>query len=439
MNARTFTHGLISGLLLSASAAGAAAQDADAAEAPVSTSAAATATSSSAAGGDLVAYRVGKVLTMNEDDDVINNAVVLVKGSRIHAVGKEGEVQIPEGTPVTSFPDGWLVPGLIEAHNHVAGAMGDLHDYVWLTNPGLDTRETVTPNNDDVKRARAGGVTTALLIPGSGTNMSGFGTVVKLGGDSLDEVVVKSPGSIKIAQAGNPEGYWYRVGRSLMNYNTRHTLERALAYHEAWEAYEADPENTPEPAYDPTYDEFRGLFKGEFVASVHTQIYQVVMTTVDMLSKKLDVRTTLDHSTFDGFKVAPMVVAEGDIITMNGPRQFWFDGTQRKVFGNAARWWEGGVRKLGINTDSPVIPQEELSYQAAMACWYGWTPYEALKGLTAVAAESIMVEDRTGRIEPGLDADFAIWTGDPLDPRSACELTVINGEVEHDRDEKTRF
>ncbi|MCH7705099.1 MAG: amidohydrolase family protein, partial [Planctomycetes bacterium] len=180
------------------------------------------------------------------------------------------------------------------------------------------------------------------------------------------------------------------------------------------------------------------LIAGEFPVTVHTQIYQVVMTTVDMLARKFRLRTVLDHCTFDGFKVAPLVL-EADIYTINGPRQYWFDRSQRKMHGNAARWWQGGVHKLGINTDAPVVPQEELPFQAAMACWYGWKPYPALRGLTRIPAEALMIEDGVGSIEVGKDADFGIWTGDPIDPRSSCELTVINGRVVYDAAVKRRF
>jgi imidazolonepropionase-like amidohydrolase len=107
--------------------------------------------------------------------------------------------------------------------------------------------------------------------------------------------------------------------------------------------------------------------------------------------------------------------------------------------GNAARWWQGGVRRLGINTDSPVIPQEELFYQAAMACYYGWTPYEALKGVTRIPAEALMMDHRLGSITVGLDADFGLWTGDPIDPRSSCELTIIDGKVTYDASGKRVF
>lgn len=386
----------------------------------------------------VLAFRVGKIITMDEDDRVINNAVVIVRDGVIDAVGKMSKIEIPDGACVIDMPDAWLIPGLVELHNHTAGALGDLNDLVYLTNPGLRTLETIVPESDNVERARSGGVTTALLIPGSGTNLTGFGTIVKFDGESVDDMVVQSPGSLKIAQAGNPERYWYRVGRTMMNYNTRRTLTQAKDYHERWVAFESGEADTP-PPFNPIYHDFRGLFTHDYIASVHTQMYQVVMTTVDMLANKLDIRTVLDHSTFDAWKTAPLVLEAGDVKTICGPRAFYFDNTQRKIHGIAARWWQGGVRDLGVNTDAPVIPQEELSYQAAMACYYGWTPYEALAGITRVGAEALMLEDRVGSIEVGKDADFGLWTGDPLDPRSHCRMTIINGAIAYDASDDRIF
>ncbi len=384
-----------------------------------------------------IAIRAGKVLTMNADDTVFNNAVVLVRDGKIERIGPRDQVTIPDGYRVIDASDKWLVPGLIDAHNHTAGSLMDLNDMVYLTNPGLRTLETIVPDSDMAKNARAGGVTSVLLIPGSGTNISGFGTLTKTAGRTVDEAVIRSPGSLKIAQAGNPEWYWYGVGRSFMNYNTRQTLEKARDYNDRWTAFERGESKT-QPRFDPIFSEFRGLFQREFIASVHTQIYQVVMTSVDMLAKKMQLRTVIDHGTFDGFKTAPMVL-ETDTYAMTGPRQYWPDFTQRKMHGIAARWWQGGLKKLGSNTDAPVIPQEQLTYQAAMACWYGWLPYPALKGITRVASEALMIDDRTGSIELGKDADFGIWTGDPLDPRSSCEMTMVNGRIEYDACVYRRF
>jgi len=441
----TLTLGL-AGAAMAAPAAAAAAAPASASDAASSAAEARTARSAATAAVEQAeeevvrAFRVGKVVTMDDEDRVINNAVVVTRGRLIAAVGRASEVEIPDEAEVIEMPDAWLVPGLVEGHNHTAASSGDLHDYVYLTNPGLRTLDSVDPQAGR-ERAHAGGVTTALLIPGSGTNMSGFGTLVKFHGDTVEESVLKFPASIKIAQAGNPERYWWRVGRTFMNYNTRRTMVQALEYHRAWTEFENGRRETA-PPYNPMYHDFRALYEREYVASVHTQAFQVVMTTIDMLADQLEIRTVLSHSTFDGFKTAPLILEQGEdnVMTNNGPRQFHFDRAERRMWGNAARWWQGGVRKLAINTDGPVIPQEELSYQAAMAVWYGWTPYEALRGVTATPAETLMVDDKVGSIAVGMHADFGLWAGDPIDPRSTCWMTVINGDIVRDaRDGVRRF
>ncbi|OHB67234.1 MAG: hypothetical protein A2V70_00575 [Planctomycetes bacterium RBG_13_63_9] len=385
-----------------------------------------------------LAFRVGKVVTMDQENRVLNHAVVLVCGGKIEKIGLAQEVPVPEGYRLIEKPDHWLVPGLVEAHNHATGSDRDLHDYVYLTNPGLRTTAAVVPESNNIKRGRAGGVTTALMLPGSGNNLSGFGTLTKLAGDTVDEMLIRAPGCLKISQAGNPEGYWYGVGRTFMYYNLRQTLEKALAYHRKWESYEKG-ETTEKPEFDLFWHDFREVFDRKMISLIHTQWYQVVMSSVDMMAKKLKMRIVLGHSTFEAYMTARLVVEQGDVYTSNGPRQLHFDRHQRKIMGNAARWWQGGVRKLGVNTDSPVIPQEELPYQAAMACHYGWKPYEALRGITRIPAETLMLEDRVGSIEEGKDADLGLWTGDPIDPRSACELTVINGRVVYDAEVRREF
>jgi len=376
----------------------------------------------------VIALRVGKVVTMDADNRVINNAIVVVRDGRIESVGRARDIEVPDDALLIEHPDAWLVPGLVELHNHTAGSLSDLNDLVYLTNPGLRSLETVVPETANVRRARAGGVTTALLIPGSGTNLTGFGTIVKFAGPTVGDMVVQSPGSLKVAQAGNPERYWFGVGRTMMNYNTRRTLALAEEYHEAWSSYERG-ESTQSPVFNPIYDEFRGLFTGEVIASVHTQMYQVVMTTVDMLAGRFGFNTVLDHSTFDAWKTAPLVLEAGNVRTICGPRTFFLDNTQRKVHGIAARWYQGGVTDLGINTDAPVIPQEELTYQAAMNVYYGLKPSVALGTVTRAGAEALQMEDRIGSIEVGKDADIGIWTGDPIDPRSWCLMTIVNGIV----------
>lgn len=378
-----------------------------------------------------LAVRAGKLITMDGDDRVLNGAVVLIRGKKIEAVGPDGEIKIPEGYRVIDARDRWVVPGLVDYHSHVAGDLSDLNDGVYLTNPGLRTVETLTPNNEYVKDARAGGVTSLLLIPGSGTNQTGFGTLCKSAGRTPEDIIIKAPGTLKIAQAGNPEWYWYGVGRSFMNWNTRITLLIAKAYHQAWCDYE-EGKVTEKPDFNLAWHDFRGVFRREYGTSVHTQGYQLMQMTARMLNDEIGIWTVPDHCTFDGYKTAPLMAERGMVIVA-GPRNIWFDRLDRRIFGIPAKYKEGGVEKVGTNTDAPVLPIEEHFFQATVACHMGWDDtYEALRGLTRTTAEAGLIDDRVGSIEKGKDADLAIFTGDPIDPRNHCEMTIIDGRVVYD-------
>ncbi|RMG07916.1 MAG: hypothetical protein D6731_22765 [Planctomycetota bacterium] len=397
-----------------------------------------------AVAGEAVVLRVGKVLTMNPRDEVIDDAVVVVRKGRIAAVGRRGEVREPEGARVHERPDAWLLPGFVDCHNHTAGSLRNLNDGVWLTNPGLRTVDTLVPESEDLRDALAGGVTSVLLIPGSGNNMSGFGTVVRTAGRTAAAMVRRAPGSLKVAQAGNPERYWFGVGRRYMNWNLEQTLRKARAYHERWcrweEAVAVQGRDAagPPPEKDLLWEDFRPLFRREIPVSVHTQIYQVVLETLRMLHDRFRLRVVLDHSTFDAYKLAPLVVERG-VATIVGPRQYYFDRSERRIVGIAARYRAAGVRELGLNTDAPVVPQEELTLQAAIGCRLGLDGYTALRALTIVPARALGIDGQVGSVEVGKEADLAVWTGDPIDPREHCLLTFSRGELVYDAAHGRRF
>jgi hypothetical protein len=123
-----------------------------------------------------IALQVGKIFTCVGDP--ISDGTILIKDGKIEAIGSRKDIKIPDGYEVIDHSDRFAMPGLVEAHSHVGGS-GDLNEMVYQTNPELRNWDQITPHNDRLKVAIAGGVTTICCIPGSGTNMGGFGVLMK--------------------------------------------------------------------------------------------------------------------------------------------------------------------------------------------------------------------------------------------------------------------
>ncbi|MBX3465068.1 MAG: amidohydrolase family protein [Planctomycetes bacterium] len=389
------------------------------------------------------AFRAARVLPITAAP--IQDGVVVTRNGLIEAVGPASAVKVPAGYEWVDCGDAILMPGLVELHCHIASESFDLNDTVHPTNPEFRTLDLITLDHDQILAARAGGVSTALYIPGSGSNMGGFGTLTKTWGRTPDEALVRFPGSLKIAQAGNPERGSGDLGTDMMGMSEgiRMTLLDGRRYwqqHEAWQRGEG-----PQPKADPTLELLRGLFRHEYPVSVHTQIYQVVLQTLQQLRQELELWTVVVHGTFDAYRLSEDMLRAGVPIA-GGPRQYYFDNRTGRFEGLLGNWSRGGQHGwrqpvlglgadgLGVNTDSPVVPQEQLTLQAAMAVRLGWPHEWALRGLTINPARFAGIDHRTGSLEVGKDADLSVWSGDPIDPRSWVELLVVNGTLCYRRD-----
>jgi imidazolonepropionase-like amidohydrolase len=364
----------------------------------------------------------------------IDDGVVLIRGSKIAAVGAFGDVAIPAGAKLVDATGMVVVPGFIELHNHTGVSLNELNDTVFQTNPDFRVSDHVQFKTAPMRVAVAGGLTTLLCIPGSGSNIGGFGVVMKTWGKSPEDVVVRFPGALKVAQAGNPERGSGEVGagRMGMNYLIRQTFAEGLVYHRAWERFEKGETKTA-PQKNLRYEYLRGLFKKEYPIAVHTQWFQVVQSTIRILKKEFDLEPFVDHGEWEGYMNVPELVKLGMPAAL-GPRAYDYDFKQAKFLGIPASYYWSGLSgdMIGVNTDSPVIPQEELPYQVAMAVRLGLPEDVALKSVTINAARMLKLEKRLGSLEPGKDADVAIWTGDPFDPRRRTQVVIIDGEIAYD-------
>ena len=389
-------------------------------------------------GGPGLALKTVKALVASWDGpQVFDNAIVLVKDGKIVGVGPAAETAVPDGFVLEDVGANWLMPGMIDLHSHIGGDF-DINDMVLLANPDLRVKPTIVPNNANWHRALASGVTSCLYIPGSGTNIGGQGVLIKTGVDRYEDAEIRAPGSLKVAQWGNPESWTVGIGMAFENWNTRNTLRRGMAY--ARMKKDGDEGKGPKIARNIQWDVFPELLAKRTQVSTHTQVYQVVLMTITMIKMELGIDVYIDHGEFQGFRAAEKAQKEG-VPAILGPRNFdrsyrGFVGmdTDGKWLGIAAEYQKRGHKQIGFNTDAPVIPGEELFLQAGIAVRYGFetSNMDTVRGLTIVPAKTAGIDKRVGSLEVGKDADILVISGDPADPRSHVERAYIDGRRAYD-------
>jgi imidazolonepropionase-like amidohydrolase len=364
------------------------------------------------------------------DGDPIDGGVLIERGGRIVAIGTRSATAMPAGTTVVDHGSNWLAPGFVDLHHHVAGGGGDINDMTAPLNAELRTLDVVKPSSDAITAAAAGGVTTTLFIPGSGTFLGGFGALLKMrGGGSLEAMVIAEIGAMKVAQGFNPERYSGDLGQSRMGSSALliEQLDRGRDYAHAWREHLAG--RGPKPALDPALEQLRLVFEKKVPVLIHTAGLRDCLSTSRMFQDRYDVRMILSHGCFDGWLAAEALAQKQTPLNL-GPRMYQFDRYGR-IQGMCQAYWDAGCRNLSINTDAPVVAAEQLQLQAAMAIRLG-LPYEAaLCALTIQPARQIGLDDRIGSLAIGKDADFMVTAGDPLDPRNAPLEVYIEGTLVH--------
>ncbi len=326
-----------------------------------------------------------------------------------------------------------ITPGLIDAHSHAAISNGVNESGQAIT---AEVRIGDVVNCDDINiyRQLAGGLTTINQLHGSANAIGGQNSVLKLRWGMLSEEMKfenAKPG-IKFALGENPKQSNWGIQNPTRYPQTRMGVEQIIR-DEFTAAREYD-KRMKEAKTNPNLIPPRRDLELECVAEIlnkqrliHSHCYR--QDEIMMLLKVSDdfgfQIGTLQH-VLEGYKVADEIAKRG--VGASCFSDWWaykYEVIDAIPYAGALMHNAGVV--VSFNSDSDEMARR-MNLEAAKAVKYGGlSEQEALKFVTLNPAKQLRIDDRVGSLEVGKDADFVIWSGNPLSTYSVCEQTWIDG------------
>jgi len=382
---------------------------------------------------------------------------ILMQDGRIRAVvngqgngwgnggGLKGPVLYIEGTGLH------ITPGLIDAHSHSA-ILGAVNESTLPSTAMVRIGDVVNSETKNLSEQLAGGLTTANLLHGSANPIGGQNQIIKLREGA-------SPEGLKFEDA--PPGIKFALGENVKQSNwgdrnmTRFPQSRtgvptfyrnrftAAQQYLAGQASSLATSRTNQTGKMPVpqrrdleLEAIGEIIKGKRFIHCHSYRQDEILAFLRVM-ESFNVRVgTLQHI-LEGYKVADEIAAHGA-----GASCFadWW-AYKFEVY-DAIPYAGSLMRDRGVlvsfNSDSSDLARR-MNTEAAKAVKYGGTPEEeALKFVTINPAKQLGIDQRVGSLEPGKDADFVVWSGNPLDSRSVVLQTWIDGKKYFDRDEATK-
>lgn len=374
---------------------------------------------------------------------VLENTDVLIRRGKIAGVGKN--LNASSNTRVIDGTGKYVMPGIIDAHSH--SMLDTINEGSLAVTSMVRTQDVLNPNDIDLYRGLAGGVTTLNLLHGSANPIGGLNTVVKIKyGRPASEFLFPGamPGikfalgeNVKRSSSPNQPGVQRRYPNTRMGQEEviRDAFTRARDYKTGWDEYRAavskGQKNLIPPRRDLQLEPLVEILEGKRYVHAHCYRADEILMLISLADEFGFKIKTFQH-VLEGYKVAKEIAAHG------GGASIFADSWAYKIEAydaipyTAAIMTRAGV-VVSMNSDSDERARR-LNIEAAKAMHYGdLTEEQALKLVTINPAIQLGIQNRVGSIEVGKDADLAIWNGHPFSVYSRVDTTFVDGEVFFDR------
>jgi len=391
-----------------------------------------------------VLIRNATVLTITKG--TIRNGSVLIRNGKIAAVGT-GLTASPQAKVIDATGK-FVMPGIIDAHSHMAAA-GGINEGSSPVTPQVRMIDFVDDEEVGIYRALAGGTTLVNQLHGSANVIGGTSAVFKLKwGKPAEELLFGAPAGIKFALGENPkrsnstqaaDNRRWPATRMGVEQTLRESFTEARRYMKDWEAYDAARargQNAMMPRRDLKLETLADILRGKILVNVHCYVAPEIVMMLN-IADEFGFKVKVFQHVLEGYKVAREIAAHGAA-----------GSTFADMWGYKWEAWDaipqnaGIMAKFGVNVSINSDSDERVRrlYQEAARAYHYMKPGdvtedEALKWITINPAQQLKVDDRVGSLEVGKDADIVIFSDHPLSSYTNVEMTMIEGQIYFDRAE----
>ena len=362
----------------------------------------------------------------NEEDGILAKTDVLVKNGKIEKIG----TNLSAGNALTVDAIGkHLTSGLIDEHSHIAAS--SINEGGQNSSAEVSIEDVLDPEDINIYRNLAGGVTTIQILHGSANPIGGCSAIIKpRWGSDADGLLYKdAPKFIKFALGENvKQSNWQSYSRFPQ---TRMGVEQLyINYFTRAQEYEAKKKSGNAYRYDEEMEVLVEILNKERFISCHSY----VQSEINMLMKvaeRFNFRINTFTHILEGYKVADKMKEHG--VGGSTFSDWWAYKYEVKdaIPYNATIMANAGVT-VAINSDDAEMSRR-LNQEAAKSVKYGgMSEEEAWKMVTLNPAKLLHLDDKVGSVKVGKDADLVLWSDHPLSVYAKAEKTLIEGAVYFD-------
>jgi imidazolonepropionase-like amidohydrolase len=383
----------------------------------------------------------------------LDNADVLLENGKVKQVGKNLSAS---GAVEINAQGKWITPGLIDVHSHLGvypkPSVESHQDGNEMTMPitaRVWAEHGVWPQDPGMHTARAGGITTLQILPGSGNLIGGRSVVLRnVPSNTMQGMKYpNAPYGLKMACGENPKRVYGDKGVSpstrmgnMAGY--REAFIGATEYKRAWEKYEADYAsglNPKAPKRDLQNDTLKGVLDGDILIHNHCYKAEEMAMMID-LGKEFGYHSGTFHHGIEAYKIADKLAENGNCAAL-WPDWWGFKMEAYDMIHENIAMVDAAKNSCAIMHSDSGSTIQRLNQEVGKTLYkanrngFDLKEEDVIRWITINPAKALGVNDDTGSLEAGKRGDVVIWNGNPFSVYAKAEQVFIDGAKVYDRDD----